>query len=523
LLSGTKSKKKKIVTTIAPSTSSTNSTKIKKKTKTALTKLSSKKPEKPISTQIYNFLAREVMPSVGVGLVGLVVTAGLATYFLGGPLGALRRSYDIANRRDDVAFDRSDDFGNAHDEGEMFGKVIAGMPENSAYRNNIRINSYRQRTGPQAQAQSQPQPQFNAAYPQYAQHQKQHPTQLQLQQAQQQYLRYRAADPYYNSYPQQNYVQQPQQPQPYYQQVQPKSSDYGTAQNIQAVTDNTQKFNIESVDMTTSEPSSSSYQLDYDEIAQSYFPQRDDSQQQQVTVEEQKMQEEIQRPQPQYQPQSELRSNEKVTIVNAQSVPSNHKTSNGDDALPQPEALKMNPSSDEEYQNSIANAILNQQNQRKQFVVGSVVAENFEDNAGSIVPEHGPRRRRRDVNEITKNVEDNEIDHGDDEIKGQADEVTQSTTSAVAENHEAESETTTQTYDISNGQNNIFQLFRRIVELKLRLGINFLQNATLAFQQYLRGVEERVQTSNLFNLYANNTTNNSTMSRKVINKKVESL
>lgn len=429
------------------------------------------------------------MPSVGVGLVGLVVTAGLATYFLGGPLTALRRSYDIAaNRRDDVAFDRSDEFGNAQDEGEMFGKVIAGMPENSLYRNNIRINSYRQRVG-QSQTQSQ-QPQYNS-YPQYAQQKYQ--AQL-AQQQQAQYLRYRNADPYYNSYPQQNYVQQTQQPQPYYQQVQAKSNDYGTAQNIQAVSENAQKFNIDSVDMTTSQP----YQMDYDEIAQSYFPQREEDESEQVQVEQQKIHElETQKP------ISEIRSDEKVTIVNAQSIPSNHKTNNNDDPLPQPEALKM-VNSDEEYQNSIADAILNQQNQRKQFVVGSVISENFEENPSSIVPEHGPRRRRRDTRKVSKSLEDNEIERDDN---GSVKEVIQSEN--ITENNEIQTfDTTTQTYDNSKGENNIFQLFRRIVDLKLRLGINFLQNATLAFQQYLRGVEQRIAASPLF-------TNNSNSSMEL--------
>lgn len=454
------------------------------------------------------------MPSVGVGLVGLVVTAGLATYFLGGPLTALRRSYDIAaNRRDDVAFDRSDDFGNAQDEGEMFGKVIAGMPENSAYRNNIRINSYRQRTG-QPQPQPQGQQQYNAYNAQYAQQKYQ--AQL-AQQQQQQYLRYRTADPYYNSYPQQNYVQPQQtQPQPYYQ-PQAKSSEYGTAQSIQAVSENTQKFNIDTVDMTTSEPSSSPYQMDYDEIAQSYFPQRDDEESQQVAVEQQKIQEvEAPNSQPLYQPQSEVRSNEKVTIVNAQSVPSNHKTDN-DSPLPQPEALKM-VGSDEEYQNSIANAILNQQTQRKQFVVGSVISDNFEESPASIVPEHGPRRRRRDTRRAGKDLKDNEIER-DDHSQATVEEVTET----VTEKNESESasESTTQTYDINNGENNVFQLFRRIADLKLRMGISFLQNATLAFQQYLRGVEERMKASPLFNPYAHQA--NSTSNRKSVQKTVEAL
>lgn len=46
-----------------------------------------------ISTKIYNYLAREVMPSVSVGIIGLVVTAGIAGLFLypfGGGIAARR-------------------------------------------------------------------------------------------------------------------------------------------------------------------------------------------------------------------------------------------------------------------------------------------------------------------------------------------------------------------------------------------------------------------------------------------------
>ncbi|KAG5672169.1 hypothetical protein PVAND_002320 [Polypedilum vanderplanki] len=62
-----KTKKKKIPTTQTALAEATNSTttKIKKKsdkTKTGVSKIT-KKPEKPITTQIYNYLAREVMPT----------------------------------------------------------------------------------------------------------------------------------------------------------------------------------------------------------------------------------------------------------------------------------------------------------------------------------------------------------------------------------------------------------------------------------------------------------------------------
>jgi hypothetical protein len=525
----TKTKKKKIV---GASTNST--TKIKKKSdkKTTDLKLQSKKPEKPITTQIYNYLAREVMPTVGVGLVGLVVTAGLATYFLGGPLGALRRSYDIASRRDDVVYDRSDEFGNVQNEEEMFGKVIAGMPENSAYRNNIRVSSYR------------PKVQQYSGYSQYAQQSPQQPSKYGATQ----HLRYRTIDPYQNSYQNQNSVaaqpqaQQQQYPQYYQQQAQAKSSiEYPQQQQVQAQQQNVQtaaKFNIDEINLTTNQPDSPIYSMDYDEVAQSYFPQQEQTQTGQISVEQQKLQEIEQQ-----QPQSESQRSEKITIVQAQSVPSNHRIEEQQQQqqhseLPTPAALTSMSHSDEEYQNSIANAIMNQ---KKQFVVGSVIAEHFEDNPPSIVPEHGPRRRRREAIKAAKSLEDNEIED-DDKTKRETETMTMKaeetstasakeeteSSSSASENFETQTheETTTNypTYNIDDRQNNIFDLFRRVIDLKLRLGLNFLQNATLAFQQYLKGVEARVNSSPLFNPY-NQTNSNETSrkSEKILRKKVQSL
>lgn len=492
----TKTKKKKIPV------GSTNSTRIiKKKDKKHLsTKLSSKTPEKPFTTQIYNYLAREVMPTVGVGLVGLVVTAGLATYFLGGPLTALRRSYDISNRRDDVAFDRSDDFGNIQNEEEMFGKVIAGMPENSAYRNNIRVSSYR----PKAQPYTGYQSYGSQQSPKYGN---------------QQQLRYRTIDSYsgqnayQNSYPQ--YYQQQiqaqtqsksanvneysasQQQQVQQPQVQSQPAQTQQQNNLKYNVDSNSKFNIDTVDMTTNQPEMN-YNIDYDELAQSYFPQPDQTQ---VSIEQQKMKE------VESKPHTEASRSEKLHIVQAQSVPSNHRTENGEQNLPTPEALTYTQS-DEEYQNSIANAIMNQNNQ-KQFVVGSVVAENFEENQPSIVPEHGPRRRRRNaVQKSAKSLEDNEIEDEEDKLRVEADSTTakaeessshveHSSETAHAEGEESSTQYTV-TYNIDNPQNTIFDLFRRILDMKLRMGLNFLQNATLQFQHYLKGVEQRVNTSPMF-------------------------
>uniref|UniRef100_A0A182MK36 Uncharacterized protein n=1 Tax=Anopheles culicifacies TaxID=139723 RepID=A0A182MK36_9DIPT len=90
---------------------------------------------KPVSTQIINYLSREVMPTVGVGLVGLVMAAGLASYFLGSPLGALRRSDD---RKDDLYYSNYEEYAGSdgQNEEDVFGKLIAGMPDRTYYRNN---------------------------------------------------------------------------------------------------------------------------------------------------------------------------------------------------------------------------------------------------------------------------------------------------------------------------------------------------------------------------------------------------
>lgn len=92
-----------------------------------------KQPQKPLSTQIYNYLAREVMPSVGVGLLGLVVTAGLAGLFMypfGG--GIARRTYEVDPHEAAVHYANPEDK-HGHREEEVFGQVLAGMSNNPAY------------------------------------------------------------------------------------------------------------------------------------------------------------------------------------------------------------------------------------------------------------------------------------------------------------------------------------------------------------------------------------------------------
>ena len=81
--------------------------------------------QKPIGTQIYNFLSREVMPSVGVmSLVGLGL--GLASYFLYPFGGAIaRRNYDVEpNYKYNL-----DEYGGNYglSEEEVLSKVYSGM------------------------------------------------------------------------------------------------------------------------------------------------------------------------------------------------------------------------------------------------------------------------------------------------------------------------------------------------------------------------------------------------------------
>lgn len=99
---------------IAPETKLANSTKTKKK-----------QPQKAISTQIYNFLSREVMPSFGVmSLVGLGL--GLASYFLypfGGSI--TRRNYEV---EPNYKYNMDEYGGNyGQSEEEMLSKVFQGM------------------------------------------------------------------------------------------------------------------------------------------------------------------------------------------------------------------------------------------------------------------------------------------------------------------------------------------------------------------------------------------------------------
>lgn len=183
----------------------------KKNKVTAVTKQPLKLKEKPISTTIYNYLSREVMPSVGILGAGILLT-GIASYFLS-PFGALRRSYDEATDRQDnvdniYSVNNEEYAGEGGDNGqheeEVFSKFLAGMP----YRDVPRYVKYFKPDGPhpnqpmgpnhpyrhQVRVQPQIQAQASNIVPKYS-----NP-----------YLRYRAApSPHYNP---QQYNPQPNYP-----------------------------------------------------------------------------------------------------------------------------------------------------------------------------------------------------------------------------------------------------------------------------------------------------------------------
>ncbi|XP_072753928.1 uncharacterized protein [Anoplolepis gracilipes] len=89
------------------------------------TKNKKKQPQKAISTQIYNFLSREVMPSFGVmSLVGLGL--GLASYFLypfGGTIA--RRNYEVESNYKYNPDEYGGNYGQSEE--EVLSKVFQGM------------------------------------------------------------------------------------------------------------------------------------------------------------------------------------------------------------------------------------------------------------------------------------------------------------------------------------------------------------------------------------------------------------
>lgn len=109
----------------------------------------SKNPkEPPVGAQLYNFLSREIMPTVGLGLVGVLVTAGLAGLlgynpFVTGNL-PVRRTYEVHHGYSpNNYYNYNSDYNDGgQSEEALFREVLSGMPEGSRYGLSNTENSY---------------------------------------------------------------------------------------------------------------------------------------------------------------------------------------------------------------------------------------------------------------------------------------------------------------------------------------------------------------------------------------------
>ncbi|KAM3960211.1 uncharacterized protein ACR2FA_005693 [Aphomia sociella] len=129
-----KNKTKKKKPSISKIETETGITDIKSNNKTKSNK-PAKKPsqEGPLTTQIYNYFSREVMPSVGVGVIGLASLVGLASYFFYPFSTPVRRTFEV-DKKDDLYKNNGEEYaseGNGQAEEEMLGTVLAGMPSHS--------------------------------------------------------------------------------------------------------------------------------------------------------------------------------------------------------------------------------------------------------------------------------------------------------------------------------------------------------------------------------------------------------
>ncbi|XP_058826096.1 mucin-2-like [Topomyia yanbarensis] len=366
---------------------------------------------KPMTTQIMNFLSREVMPTVGVGLVGLVITAGLASYFLGSPLTAALRRSDETNRKDDVYFSNFEDYAttDGQNEEEVFGKLIAGMPERSYYRNNIRRRiSQPSRTGHQ-------------------------------------YGNYHVQSYSANKYPHINYRNRPA-----YAGTPEMYAMYN--RNVQAKSHNEFFYNTPP-----------SFQT---KMSTPLFT-------------------------PSESPVYTSTSTTQTPLTSADPAPAS--VENMDD--PEESSPEMLP-------NPAPYTAEHRPEHHAQYVVGSIY---HQDNSmldiitSAPVPEHGPRRRKRDLSiERNESDLDNEI-VGSEEEKPHPSSTTTSTASAEVADLEGSNGTTEDDKNTSvgvlpanEGPITWSELIRNTVEMKMVMGIKLLQEMTSQFQRYLNGVQNRV-------------------------------
>lgn len=127
-------------TTKKKKTSNGKKKKKNKKKKKTETGIEAKNPEQAVSSQIYSFLSREIMPTVGLGLIGVALTAGLASFLGYNPFGSttvpLRRTYESNHGyTPNNYYNYNSDYGDGGQSEEvLFREVLSGMPEGSRYR-----------------------------------------------------------------------------------------------------------------------------------------------------------------------------------------------------------------------------------------------------------------------------------------------------------------------------------------------------------------------------------------------------
>ncbi|XP_045499835.1 cell wall protein DAN4-like isoform X1 [Colias croceus] len=135
----TKTKKRK-TSKPKPTAATAVTAELKTANKTKSTK-TSKKPTTatgPFTSQIYSYFSREVMPSVGVGVIGLAGLVGLASYFLYPFATPVRRTFEV-DKKDDIYRNNAEEYaneGNGQPEEEMLSTVIAGMPAHAKHKLN---------------------------------------------------------------------------------------------------------------------------------------------------------------------------------------------------------------------------------------------------------------------------------------------------------------------------------------------------------------------------------------------------
>jgi Sec-independent protein translocase protein TatA len=117
--------------------------------------------------------------------------------------------------------------------------------------------------------------------------------------------------------------------------------------------------------------------------------------------------------------------------------------------------------------------------------------------------EHGPRslRKRRQVDEhnevdaqlpeeTTQRPTEETVDKTTDHHKN--DNSSSSTTSFTSTNSSTKTDTTSELPPVQNNQFSLMDLFRRVAEIKLKMGIEILRNTAASFTQYVSAIQRRM-------------------------------